>query len=591
MSISDTEAARHYREWLQHVEQHRQTWARLDAAYNDRYWSDSGERSPVRSADRFEKNRLRGWLQSYRASLFHRRIRATVEADDVVYDGSYDEATEKAKGTQAVLNRFYARRDIEREMRTVTDAGLMYDWCGWQLVDTKGKHPLDRYVLEIVPPWEIGWDREARSVRQQRWRFRTYYESVERLKERWDIDDDTLAKLVRRRVPDALTTSHVRTTESNDVPGGAGAYVKVLEFYDLVAMVQVLEDDTEKRRGAYRVYAVDTTGASPEDEPYLKLHEGPIPYEDLDGNPLPPFGMWVAENRPARPSEGSSPAASVYEHTRVENFVLSILLQSARRDTTRPIPYDANVVTDDDIAQLAKAGDGEYVPLANAGGRPIGELFHPLQHQPVAPSIMELYDKMREGLEQVQGTAPVTRGEPTRYLTATQSEQLVAYSETKIGEVKKRQNEMLEDIGRTYLRMLRMTLKGTVTIRGAGGQTHELVAKDFDRWLHVEVSDVASTPADEASRRQVAMMVYKVLLELAEIAGQGGPAGVVSEKLYDYIVELFDLPVEFKWGKQAREAVKQARDAAAAEMLAKQRGESLDQLDPELTQGGQVASQ
>lgn len=577
--IHDAEVLIHLTEHEQRVRDLEPLWKRMEAAWNNEYWGPYKDRDWVASSEKlgllFEKNRMRPWATSVRASLFYRKIAVEVEEDLVMQDEGITEE-ETVAGEVAVkyaLERFFRRKGVISTMRDTINAAITYHWCALKIVDSKGKHPLDRLGLEFLPPWEVGWDPDAKSWEQARFFMHVYTAPAEQVVEHYGLDPDDVVRVRADQDVGAVRTR----PKGDDAP--SGYYVRVLEFWDLTGKVEFqnqLDGSTETTRGEHRVYLVDSVAEEGKQAPMRRILAKPIPYHDHDGRPVCPIVPVLADNLPGKQTKGASIGQNVYEHNGSENLLLTGVIQAALHDIQRIVLYDETAMDKETVTRIATGVDKEYVGIPNSGGRPLKDLMHEVVSTPVASSVLEALRQLEAGLEQTQGTAPFTRGEPTRYITATQSDQLLAYTETMIGELKHRLNTTLVDVAHRVLRMLYRTVRKPVKIRQRVGEPVTLDRGVLDRWFDIEVTDVASTPADEASRRQTLPTVAKLLLELSGLAAAGDGKGQVAQRLYSHALRVFDMPNDLAWDNIYAEAVEAAHETGVAEGAAEVRGEGVD---------------
>jgi hypothetical protein len=145
--------------------------------------------------------------------------------------------------------------------------------------------------------------------------------------------------------------------------------------------------------------------------------------------------------------------------------------------------------------------------------------------------------------------------------------ELVQYSETTIGRIRKRMDAVLARVAEIYLRILAASARAMHAAETAGDEEEtepppfkvrigdkviEVPIEALDRRWRLQVIDSASTPAARAAQLTDLLGIAPLLMEMATNMNRGQ---AMAEALLDHMVELADLPKSMTSGqlKQAQE--------------------------------------
>jgi hypothetical protein len=179
--------------------------------------------------------------------------------------------------------------------------------------------------------------------------------------------------------------------------------------------------------------------------------------------------------------------------------------------------------------------------MVGIGASTLEGLFRHLELPPVSNTLLEYLRHLQDSVDRVQLIADFARGKAGDYLSATEVANLVNYSETTIGRIRKRMDATLGRVAQLYLHALRSELKGGIDI-DVDGETVTLNKKDLELRWRVQVVDTASTPAAAAQKMADLAAAQGNLIDLATLIEQGGVPGKMAEEILTLLVGLMDLP-------------------------------------------------
>ena len=357
------------------------------------------------------------------------------------------------------------------------------------------------------------------------------------------------------------------------------SYVKVLEFYDFTA-VHIIEG--EKTMGEMRVYLLDQNPESKKIEENLwEVLKAPMPYMRADGGPMAPIIPIVLANVPEYPLMGLSPVATIYEINSEINLAHTMMAQAFRRDLGRVLLYLKDRGMSKEVLDAIQSGQ-DFV-LAGVDGETLEGMTKWLEQQPVHPSLLTYLNMLDQSQDKTNTTAPFTRGQPLRYASATEVDTLNDYTETALGEVRKRSDKIIGELCEMYLRVLESAMGDTktakLTIRDLD-EPYELKRSLFDMKWFISLSDRQATPLSEQQRRAEFGIAAPQLIQLAQVAEQGGPIGKLAILQMKELIVLYDLPKEMEWESLVSEGDQEQVD----QLLALAEGADMEQVAGEIEQ-------
>jgi len=540
----------------QWVATQRNRWQRYRAAYEDRFWDK--RRAFWRQRNRndlyMEVNLIRPWVDSYVSSLFYKGIRTVLRADDVHLTQDLGDTARSTEAVTACLDRFLATKHASELTEQAFTMGMLYPESAFKIgIDPMEESPLESIYMEIMPPWECVWDRQARSKRSLRYIGHIYYDTAENVSERFGIPMKDLHPVAKPDlVEDGLHTSPgVRRQQ---------AYIRLLEFYDYTTSHKV---DGVETPGEFRVYIVDDSSRSSAKE----IYSGPIPFTKYNNQPLAPIIPTILINVPEYALEGIAPVGTLYELNAELNVAHTYMARAFRRDVSRVLLYLKDRGLDDEAIEQIMQGDDWA--MAGVEAESLDGVLKWVEQQPVSSTLFQYMEMLKSGREDTQGTAPFSRGTPLNYATATEVVRLNDYTETSLGRLRKRMDGVLVDVCATYLRVLHAAMfdrdKFEVYVN-TSEFVHAIRLTDLDQRWEISIADSGSTPVAEQQRRTQFAAIQPVLLQLAEVADMPGMAGSMARAQLRYAQEIYELPEDFRY--EILESQKKEPDPAQLEQAA-----------------------
>jgi hypothetical protein len=541
-------------------------WAETRDAYADDFWRE--ERAPSGRAewrgvpvdDLVEINRIRPWVFSYVASLFYKALHSVVQSDPVanVVEG---EPPPDVQPVTNIVDRFLNERETRAISKRAFSVALMYPHAAFHLVmDARTtEHPVNRVRLEFMPPWECVWDRRARSRRELRFIGRLRYLPYEAFVRQYGANLPPDFKCEKVALPDVARSGEWRTHSTTDLEDEN--YVRVLQLFDYTDVWRSKAEDGAKTEavGVYRVFHAPVGGT-----PDL-LHEGPFPFTDAAGAPLASIEPIVLCPLPEYELWGTAPVRTVYELNRELNMVASWNAQAFRKEAARKLLYKADALSEQARDDIQNGVDQTMTAIE--GDAPLDQVMRWLEQAPMSPAVLAYRQLLDKAFDDVQGTAPASRGTPTKYVTATESERLNDYTETLLGLFRESMDQALGRLSETYLRVLAACMedapeqwRNAIHVRVLGNQTATITAEDLDRRWLVSLVDAPNTPMREQRRRmevQQAMEPLSTFVAAASSPEAPPETKVWARRMYDLVVKLYDLPDDLSWSRVEQDAARE----------------------------------
>lgn len=535
-------------------------WAMYSRAYRTEFWTGANRWSVLPGMEKagttddpfpvkVEANQVWPFVQSHVSNLYFRAPRCELEfpAVSAVTTGRYLDDVTAVRRVTVFDDEWIKRSDIQELSTYGLQLSLFHGVSAYKLgLKPNPKGVMDRVWVDVVPFWELLWDDRARSWEQQAYRGHIRYERVDRAEEivGAEIEDTELEVL-----PDVLEWENAgepyRTRETH-----AKKYVRVLEFYDLLANEQ-------------RFYLVSGRQGGCTLKPIGKVL--PIPWELPSGRPGVPILPIVLSNEPEFPLKGVSSVARVYQMNSETNLLLTIVANMMRRDSAR--------------ISLAKAGLGKAFEQAvrdaidgtvvfvpdNINLAEVKNALHTIDWGRASETLDKYRAMLAEGRQDSQGISDLMQGKQGKYLSATEADILAGSGETAALEIGTR---MAESMARA-LELVNVMIAGTMKKREKFSVRTEKGREKISRaelelpWT-VGIVDSGTTPVRLQKRKAELQAVQKPYLEMVKIASSPepdpaapapvDPATVVSPELrtaarlmLDYTVQLYQLPESLTW--------------------------------------------
>ena len=529
-----------HRQW---VSTNEDTWSRIRGAYEDKFWED-GTSSPLQEVldegypIKVSPNRVRSWVQSHEDAVYYKGLNPTVTLDVLEGEGQDLDAPRRVA---SVLKAFVDRTLLSQIADDGQTMGLLYPSFAFKVgVDKSlGKHPIDQVWVEALPPWECVWDRRARTGRAPRYMGHLYQEkrsivlkSYEESAKALGVD---LASVAGEKSVDALGARLGSKAE--------GAYVRILELYDLTADTTVPTDDGERHvKGQRRIYLVDSGKDAKSGGGLRLIYAGPHPLHNARGVPVAPIVPGVLSRVPDKPMEGIPSAKTIYDLQSEQALVTTFLANATRRDAARNILYNKEKLGRG-VEELTKGKDQNLIAVE---GPTLEGIVAPVDLAPVSSTVWQYYAHLDQVRQQTSGNmAPSSRGEPTRYVTAFESRRLAQTTEGTLGHLRKRMDSILSKVLEVVLLAVRRAMGNKPFSVFVDGEWLEVTREMLSIRWSISVSDAAATPMAEMALKEDAETVLPKLTEILQLVSdpEAQPVLVAGLKqMYRYLRDLYNLP-------------------------------------------------
>lgn len=558
----------------QAVDENKPKWAMYSRAFRSEFWEDTNRWSGHipglgKGADdpfpiKVEVNQVQPFVQAYVSNLFYRAPRVELEYPavlDTTGGRPLDDAT-AARRMRAFDDEWLRRSDAQAIATYVLQLAITHGYAGYKLGVRESKSVMSRVWVDAIKAWELLYDDRAPSAEQMTYIGHIRYERIDRARE---ICDDPLTDAEPEALPDVLESStegavHQRTR--------AKKYVRILEFYDLLAREQ-------------RFYLV--SGARTGTSCKMVGKALPIPWELANGRPGVPIIPVILSNDPENPMQGVSAVARVYGLNAETNLLMTIVANGLRRDAAR-LGVLASDAPDELVTAIRDAVDGTVVKLPASSN--IERLYKNIEWAPFSSTLEQYRGWLAEGRQESQGMSDLMQGKQGNYLSATEADILAGTGETSALEVGSRLGEATA----RSIELMHVMMAGTidkVTVRTTEGS--EVLTKDemLLPWT-VGIIDSGTTPSRDRARKAEFAQVQPTILELVKIASSPEPmpgavpdpamaaqgaevspeTRLAAQLQLDLIVSLYQLPETMSWRSLSMATAKKKPKPMSPERMA-----------------------
>jgi hypothetical protein len=557
---------------------------RTSGAYQDKFWASLGMEAadPLNGKGgldatnvgktKVEVNQVKPFIRSFMASMYHKGIQFGVSPSPRDPEAKPEEVLAMAE----LANDWFDDHDVEVQADMILKCALLYNATGGIKIgeeDAK-KDPTESVWFEAVMPWELVFDRDARSERTMRGLgYVTYVSTLEYEALIGSAPDAEYVTFM----PRSLHETHLKHEEFER------QFVRVLEWYDRT-------EDPPVRQ----FYVVKTVG--PEDN--HPMSAGVIPVGETEevgtwanGDAMIPLLLVVADSLPERPLYNLASVTSLYKLNFELNMLASDMATGYRRSMARVLFYlKAAGVREGVVAQIEAGVDMIMVGIENPEEM---AAFKWLEQQPMHIDWLGYRKFLTESIPQVQLTSSQSRGTPGQYLSAREVAELASYTETMVGEMRKSIDEVTARLCSAYFRIVGRRMKKPITITLSDRTEVKLTKELVNRRWKVKVADGAISPQADSQKKGELVQAQPILAALAQMAADKTNPDMagVGIALYNYFVDLFRLPETARWENLVRPEVEapptQQPVAPASEAIPEEAP-----LDPAVagTPAGQVLS-
>lgn len=415
------------------IEQHAKHVARIDGAWQTRFWEtwvggDTRADESFPMSIRMEENRLWPIASTIRAALYPRAARVVVMPD---YAGKGD-----AKKAQAVLNEWMMRKHMQDLVLFSILQILIGGYCGFKVGFEPGTgRPVDRTQILVVPYWEVMLDRQITCIGQERFYGHKYFLPKVQVEQRYNLKD---LRGMPKLEPSAMIggpggqvgpAGGIVNDNQMNARIGAGAnptadgeWVEVLEWYNLVDPVTTRRGNTYK--GRMEVYVLGQAELSQK-----PLVVEAMPFASPDGKALAPIRPCIFAHRPFHPFQPISILDRVMPQIREINLFVTSLAEQARRSTARKGWIREGAFNDNAEQGLMNGADAYMAKVAqNYQGDPANAAGW-YRSPEIDKAMLENLGRCDNAFQRILATAPNYQGqvtEATKYETQAANRQTEA---------------------------------------------------------------------------------------------------------------------------------------------------------------------
>jgi hypothetical protein len=529
-----------------------------------------------------EDNRLWKEVQTYTAALYPRASRVICQQDPM--DRGDPEVA------SAVLNAWWEKDGQYRTVRDCVEMAILWPGCGFKVGFEPGTaNPIERTYLEPIPPWELILDRNATSIKNERFRGHVYQAPLDEILAKYP---ELTGKIAGTSRTDFLSGSSVTVTSGGtSTPANVemsedGQFVRVLEFTNFRDSVTV---DGETYRGRLEVYILDQS-AEVSDKPIAVV---PLPMADADGRGRSNVVPLMFAHEPGYPFRPVAPVARLLPLQVTLNRLETAALGDVRRNT-RKFLYHKSALVQDELDKLLNGIDMQGAAVDDELN--LEAAVRMLEHQPIAADTIAYINRIDAKLQRQAGGSPNARQEITG-ATAYEVQTVQLFTEEGLKFHALLLSDALAEVSRLALRAIMVagmddgdseggTLAegeelapvGTVDVgaemeEGDAAPMPPVKAKDWtafplkrdaetftvtkealDADFPVRFVQGERTPvSDQAMLQFLTGPGIGQYMQLFDLVIKGGHQGVIAERVMQQIAERSDLPKDLYPGALLRE--------------------------------------
>lgn len=354
----------------------------------------------TRDGTETEDNRLWKEVQTYTAALYPRASRVICQPDPMDR-GDPDVAA-------AALNAWWEKDGQYRTVRDAVEMAILWPGCGFKVgFETGTANPIERTYLEPIPPWELILDRNATSLKNERFRGHVYQAPKQEIEARYP---ELAGRLSGSSRTDFLSGSVVSdtaggsSTPMNVVSSEDGQFVRVLEFVNLRDSITTTTGDVF--RGRLEVYILDQS-AEISDKPVAMT---PLPFADADGKGRPHVVPLMFAHEPGFPFRPVAPVARLLPLQVALNRLETAAMGDVRRNT-RKFLYRKSALVQDELDKLLNGMDMQGAGVDDETD--LAQVMRMVEHQPIAADTIQYTARIEAKLSRQAGASPNARQEVT----------------------------------------------------------------------------------------------------------------------------------------------------------------------------------
>lgn len=465
-------------------------------AYESKFWDSNlydDAMIRVETADAFS------YVEGFIASLFSRQPAVVVAKDSASLTGD-------AQLSQALVNRFLFEK--REQIEIASRLALIYPSAFLKLSPTQSDDILEKVAIRALPAWEVIVDHDASSWSEQRYCGHTYYLPLSEAKELYG--NKKFSPIPKNDYFITNRPSHYDGKDYN-LPDEY-LYIQIVEFYDF----------------AYDRLCIWSPNWKNGEELLVKEQ---IPLRTYDDKPMSPMCPLYYARKPEKPMIGLSAVSRVYDQFYEKNILRTYWANAVRRDS-RQYLYKEGTMDEEALAKITAGIDGAMIPIDEPT---LEGVIKQVGVEPISTNFDRYLAQIEQDINRGSILAPFSRGEATK-ATATEITALAQYSASEIGKLARERDAAIENISRTYLRIIALlTEEGEIASIEVKGLPKVITPEALDAKFKIVALDQSSTPLSESIKRQNLIQLFPALVQL----------GVDPNKIKEEVVRLYDFPKSF----------------------------------------------
>ena len=396
--------------------------AMAKASYTTRFWRYVEGRDDLTAAydmgrfDQVEVNRIKPALSGYLANLYPRRIKVVI--------GQSPYTTGDANKAEMLVNDWINQPTMRERVLAASRQALLYKGAGAKVGYDPAEEGLNRVWMRVFPYWEMVLDSDVHDWDDARFIGHVSYQPRQEIIEKYGLDEDTGGTSRKDYLGNYLANTR-RVTYSDDVaPDDATAFVRVLEFCNLVD--DFYDTDGTRYKGRLEIYVIDgyDSAAKP-------VYMGPLPLVDGNAKPLPHIVPLIFEHEPEYPYRGIAYAEQLLPQQKELNTMRSYLAQTARRDA-RMYLAPKGALDADAISDLRSGEDGSIIEVDEQYAGNLGSVVVPIMHGPTSSNILNSMNLAESDFDRGTTISPAALGQVTK-ATASEIMALEGHTQSEFG--------------------------------------------------------------------------------------------------------------------------------------------------------------
>ena len=390
------------------------------ASYTTRFWKYVEGRDDMTSDmgrfDQVEVNRIKPALSGYLANLYPRRIKVVI--------GQSPYTTGDANKAEMLVNDWINQPIMRERVLAASRQALLYKGAGAKVGYDPAEEGLNRVWMRVFPYWEMVLDSDVHDWDDARFIGHVSYQPRQEIIEKYGLDENIGGTSRNDYLGNYLANSRRVNVKDDVAPDDASAFVRVLEFCNLVD--DFYDTDGTRYKGRLEIYVID--GYDSEAQP---VYMGPLPLVDGNAKPLPHIVPFIFEHEPEYPYRGIAYAEQLLPQQKELNTMRSYLAQTARRDA-RMYLAPKGALDADAISDLRSGEDGSIIEVDEQYAGNLGSVVVPIMHGPTSSNILNSMNLAESDFDRGTTISPAALGQVTK-ATASEIMALEGHTQSEFG--------------------------------------------------------------------------------------------------------------------------------------------------------------